>query len=72
MERGTVKWFDKIKGYGFIQSKKEKKDYFVHKSDIVDMEGELENNQEVEFEVGQGKKGPIARNVRSVVDAENE
>ncbi|WP_300356827.1 cold-shock protein [Fusobacterium sp.] len=60
MLKGTVKWFNKEKGFGFITSE-EGKDYFVHFSGIVG-EGfrNLEENQEVTFEVEEGAKGPIA------------
>ena len=66
MEQGTVKWFDDEKGYGFIQSDgASKKEYFVHKSGIENR-GSLEKGQRVEFEIGEGQKGPMAVNVRSV------
>ncbi len=60
MLKGIVKWFNKEKGFGFITSE-EGKDYFVHFSGIVG-EGfrNLEENQEVTFEVEEGAKGPIA------------
>ena len=61
-----VKWFDEEKGYGFIQSESGNKEFFVHRSNVDDMEGTLEKGQRVEFEIGQGKKGPIALNVRSL------
>lgn len=64
-ERGTVKWYDKDKGYGFIISSGDKKDYFVHRNQIKTMEGYLVDGQVVEFEVGQGTKGPMAMDVRS-------
>lgn len=66
MERGTVKWFDAEKGYGFLQSDTEKREFFVHQSNIEDIEGTLEKGQRVEFEVGEGKKGPMAINVRTL------
>ncbi|MBQ9766184.1 MAG: cold-shock protein [Lachnospiraceae bacterium] len=61
--KGTVKWFNNQKGYGFI-SDEEGKDVFVHFSGLV-MEGykTLEEGQEVEFEVVNGEKGPQATNV---------
>ncbi len=66
MLKGTVKWFNKEKGFGFITSE-EGKDYFVHFSGIVG-EGfrNLEENQEVTFEVEEGEKGPIAVKVTVV------
>ena len=66
MATGTVKWFSSEKGYGFI-SQENGEDVFVHFSGI---EGggykNLEENQQVEFEVTQGPKGLQAINVRIV------
>ncbi len=61
--KGTVKWFNNQKGYGFI-SDESGKDVFVHFSGLV-MEGykTLEEGQEVEFDVVSGEKGPQATNV---------
>lgn len=63
MEKGTVKWFNAEKGYGFI-SRENGDDVFVHFSAIT-MEGfkTLEEGQVVEFEIVQGDKGPQATNV---------
>lgn len=63
MNKGTVKWFNNQKGYGFI-SDAEGNDVFVHYSGL-NMEGfkTLEEGQEVEYEVIQGEKGPQATNV---------
>ncbi|QEK12517.1 cold-shock protein [Crassaminicella thermophila] len=63
MEKGTVKWFNSEKGYGFI-SRENGDDVFVHFS-AINMEGykTLEEGQAVEFEVVQGEKGPQATNV---------
>ena len=63
MNKGTVKWFNNQKGYGFI-SDENGKDVFVHYSGL-NMEGYkiLEEGQEVEFEIFQGEKGPQAVNV---------
>lgn len=67
MERGIVKWFDSVKGFGFIE-RKNKSDIFVHFQDI-DMDGfkELNAGEEVEFNVEDGKKGQIAKNVRVIL-----
>jgi len=63
MKKGTVKWFNAEKGFGFISVQGEG-DVFVHFSAIVS-EGfkTLEEGQEVEFDVVQGAKGPQAANV---------
>ena len=62
--KGTVKWFNDAKGYGFITPSEGDKDLFVHMSSIQ-MEGfkTLKDGQEVEYEVGEGEKGPCATNV---------
>lgn len=67
MERGTVKWFDKEKGYGFITTTNGK-EYFVHKSKVIDLGNGLDQGQMVEFEIAEGRKGPEAANVRSLLD----
>ena len=65
MATGTVKWFDGKKGFGFIVPDDGGKELFVHHSDI-EMEGfkDLNDGQAVEFEVGQGQKGPCAQAVK--------
>ena len=60
MPTGTVKWFNRIKGFGFIEQE-EGDDLFVHKSQVA---GELNEGDSVEFEIGEGPKGPNAINVR--------
>lgn len=61
---GTVKWFNSKKGFGFIVPDDGGSDLFVHHSEIK-MEGfaTLDEGQKVEFEVGEGKKGPCATSV---------
>ena len=63
MNKGTVKWFNNQKGYGFI-SDEQGNDVFVHYSGLV-MDGfkSLEEGQAVEFEIVNGAKGPQATNV---------
>ncbi|MGY2366844.1 cold-shock protein [Pseudomonas azotoformans] len=64
MATGTVKWFNAAKGFGFI-TQEGGGDIFVHFSAIKgDGFRTLEENQKVEFEVGQGAKGAQAENVR--------
>jgi CspA family cold shock protein len=64
VSKGTVKWFDGKKGFGFITPEGGGDDLFVHHSEIK-MNGyaSLREGQSVEFEVGQGRKGPCATNV---------
>jgi len=65
MAQGTVKWFNAEKGFGFITPNDGGADVFVHHSEI-DAQGyrSLDEGQSVEFEVGQGQKGPQAQGVR--------
>ena len=65
MSKGTVKWFNEGKGFGFITPEDGGKDLFVHHSAIKSGDGRttLNDGQEVEYDVGQGQKGPCANNV---------
>ena len=64
MSLGTVKWFNSAKGFGFITPDEGGDDLFVHHSDVnVQGYATLDENQKVEYEVGEGKKGPCAKNV---------
>jgi len=64
MARGTVKWFNESKGFGFISPADGGQDLFVHHSEIkTEGYASLTEGQAVSFEVGQGKKGPCATNV---------
>ncbi len=66
MTQGTVKFFNSEKGYGFI-SREQGDDVFVHYSAIQgDGYKSLSEGQRVEFEIGNGRKGPEAQNVRPV------
>ena len=66
MEKGTVKWFNATKGYGFI-TRADGQDVFVHfKAIIQDGYKKLDEGDEVEFEVEEGAKGPQAANVTKV------
>ena len=65
--KGTVKWFNDKKGFGFVSPEDGSKDVFVHHSGI-DGNGykSLSENQQVEFETEQSDKGPRAVNVKPV------
>ena len=65
LSKGTVKWFNADKGFGFITPEDGGKDLFVHHSEIQAGGGyaTLSDGQSVEFEVGQGQKGPCANKV---------
>jgi cold shock protein len=67
MARGTVKWFNSDKGYGFIYQDGGGKDVFVHSSEIAAAGlRSLDEGQHVEFEVGPGQRGPQALRVRAI------
>ena len=63
--KGTVKWYNEVKGYGFIQTE-EGKDIFVHRTGLENVAERLEPEQAVEFDVSDGEKGPIAENVKKI------
>ena len=67
MARGKVKWFNDAKGFGFITPDDGSRDLFLHHP-AIEMQGSrsLAEGQVVEFEVGEGQKGPAAKNVRRV------
>ena len=63
MKKGTVKFFNESKGFGFIVDEDSKKEYFVHISGLID---EIKEGDEVEFELKEGKKGLNAVNVKVI------
>lgn len=62
---GKVKWYDAVKGYGFIQTE-DGKDVFVHRSGIKDAQFGLETDQTVQFEIKESDRGPVAFDVEVV------
>jgi CspA family cold shock protein len=61
MSKGTVKFFNETKGFGFIIEEDSRKEYFVHVSGLVD---KIKENDEVNFEIEEGRKGLNAVNVK--------
>ena len=61
MNKGTVKFFDETKGFGFIKDANSTKEYFVHSSGLKDR---INENDEVTFDLQEGKKGLNAVNVK--------
>lgn len=67
MSTGIVKWFDVEKGYGFI-SANDGKDIFVHYSQVKEKGNDknLHEGENVQFDIGEGNKGPMAINVQKL------
>lgn len=63
MSRGTVKFFNESKGFGFITDESDNKEHFVHVTGLID---EIRENDEVEFDLQEGKKGLNAVNVKVI------
>jgi CspA family cold shock protein len=63
MNKGTVKFFNESKGFGFIKEENSPKEYFVHSSGLKDI---ITENDEVTFDLEQGKKGLNAVNVKLI------
>jgi len=61
MTKGTVKWYNETKGYGFIKDANSEKEYFVHASGLIDR---INEDDEVTFELVEGKRGLNAVNVK--------
>ena len=67
MATGTVKFFNNDRGFGFITPTSGEKDVFVHASNLAgDGHKSLEEGQQVEFDLAEGRKGPEAQNVRAL------
>ncbi len=61
MSQGKVKFFNESKGYGFIREDETNKEYFVHVSGLID---EVKDDDDVEFDLVEGRKGLNAVNVK--------
>jgi len=64
MPTGRVKWFNEEKGFGFIIPDEGGKDIFVHATNVEAPNGSLREDEAVSYEIGEGRKGPEATNVR--------
>ena len=64
--KGKVKWFNPTKGYGFIEREDKEKDVFVHSSAVKAASLQLNEGDELTFEVESGEKGPSAVNLQKV------
>ena len=64
--KGKIKWFNPTKGYGFIEREDKEKDVFVHSSAARAANLELNEGDELTFEVENGEKGPAATNLQKV------
>ena len=60
---GTVKFFNEAKGFGFIAQDNSSKEFFVHANNLSQ---QIQQNDKVEFEIREGRKGPEAYNVKKV------
>lgn len=61
MNKGTVKFFNELKGFGFIKDADSSKEYFVHSNGLKDT---IKENDEVTFDLEEGRKGINAVNVK--------
>lgn len=64
MPTGTVKWFNDQKGFGFIVPDEGGRDLFVHRTNVETDTKTLQDNERVQYEAGEGRKGPEAVRVR--------
>ena len=63
MKEGTVKFFNETKGFGFIKDNESDNEYFVHVTGLID---KIKNDDQVTFELKEGKKGLNAVNVKLI------
>ncbi len=61
MKKGKVKFYNRVKEFGFITEDETGKDFFVHATGLIDI---IADGDPVTFEIGEGRKGPMAINVK--------
>lgn len=61
MNKGTVKFFNEVKGFGFIIKDSDNTEIFFHISGLADA---VQKDDKVTFEIGEGRKGPLAENIK--------
>lgn len=66
MSKGTVKWFNKDKGFGFIMPDEGGRDIYVQVSNVETPDNTLADGQRVEYEQSMGRKGPEAIHVKAI------
>ena len=66
MPRGTVKWFNKDKGFGFIMPDEGGRDIYVQLAHIDTPDNDLSDGQRVEYEEAMGRKGPEAIHIKAI------
>ena len=66
MTKGTIKWYNPSKGYGFIAQDDGGKDVFLHRNEIPEGSNSFNEGDKIEFEIVEGEKGPNASKVTKV------
>jgi CspA family cold shock protein len=66
MSKGTVKWFNQDKGFGFIAPDEGGRDLYVQSANVETLDKMLSDGQRVEYEISMGRKGPEATQVKGV------
>lgn len=66
MPSGTIKWFNKEKGFGFITPDDGSRDIYLQSSNLATEDHTIMDGQRVEFEISMGRKGPEAINIKEI------
>ena len=65
MTEGKIKWYNETKGFGFIETENSA-DVFVHRTNLDDPHADLHEGDSVSFEITEGEKGLVAKNVKNI------